>query len=139
MAHGVRDTEYYDLLGVPTDASDAVIKKAYYHRARVVNILSTFRALQPQRTTSSCDERSTPLRCGRSAEQVHPDKNPGNPDAQVQFQQLAAAYQVRVIVLGFPSEGKNLMQQASLTWETLSEPAKCKWVHERSCIASALT
>ena len=36
MARRVRDTEYYDLLGIPTDASDGVVKKAYYHRARVV-------------------------------------------------------------------------------------------------------
>ncbi|XP_013623598.1 PREDICTED: chaperone protein dnaJ 10-like isoform X3 [Brassica oleracea var. oleracea] len=68
----VKENEYYDILCVKADASDADIKKAYY-----LKCFGTLSGL----TLSQ-------------ARKVHPDKNPGDPQAAKNFQVLGEAYQV---------------------------------------------
>lgn len=55
-----RKRTYYEILGVPTDATEKVIKQAYHALAM----------------------------------QLHPDRNPGNPEAEEAFKEAAAAYEV---------------------------------------------
>ena len=58
---GPADSGFYEALGVPHDATQAAIKRAYYDLAR----------------------------------QLHPDKNPNDPEAKRKFQAIGEAYQAR--------------------------------------------
>ena len=79
----VRDTAYYDVLEVSPTATEAEIKKAYY--VKVLPARPSPLELLP------CVQRWLRLSFRwlllvLQARQVHPDKNPNDPDAAARFQ-----------------------------------------------------
>ncbi len=74
------ETGYYDLLGVPVDATTDDIKKAYRTSRYTLSIPECW----------ATDYRS---RAGRLAIKYHPDKNRDDPNAEERFKSIAIAYQ----------------------------------------------
>ena len=97
------ETKYYDLLGVPVDASTDDVKKAYREcHPRAPSLLGRQHASRLSRALSHCllptfrrrvraEHASLPI--GRLAIKHHPDKNPDNPHAEELFKEIAVAYQ----------------------------------------------
>ena len=86
----VKENEYYDILCVKADASDADIKKAYYLKVCPFFFLYIFSVINKSSwNLSGCSVQCFGTLSGLTlsqARKVHPDKNPGDPQAAKNFQ-----------------------------------------------------
>jgi hypothetical protein len=88
----VKETAFYDELGLLPDATAAQIKKAYYLKARKVIVQELIAVHDTCSTVSQlvCSAGNLLWSSFQSFApvQVHPDKNPDNPTAAADFQKL---------------------------------------------------
>ena len=116
----VKETAFYDILGVTPDATDAQLKKAYYVQARKVTALFPLPLRAAWKASLLQDIQHITLLALRYVPaclpvQCHPDKNPGDPQAHEKFQELGAAYQVRVVCAAAVCKHPNQSQLWQLT------------------------
>lgn len=82
-----KETEFYDVLGVCPAASDDEIRKAYYIKVSFFFFLAS--------CSHACSSFGADLGffsfLDVQARQVHPDKNPNDPQAAEKFQVVPAA------------------------------------------------
>ncbi|XP_052189030.1 chaperone protein dnaJ 10-like isoform X2 [Diospyros lotus] len=120
----VKETEYYDVLGISPTASEAEIKKAYYIKEFQDSgegwaLREGFGAVDTEGGIIVFQDSKKFLK--RGARQVHPDKNPNDPLAAQNFQVLGEAYQV----LSDPSQRQayDANGKSGISTEAIIDPA----------------
>jgi hypothetical protein len=107
----VKDTRYYDVLGVDPSATESEIKKAYYVKV-------SGRLLAP-----ACWFLSLLLAVSVQARLVHPDKNPNDPQAAEKFQVYARSTFLILWYLYFAQ-----LYSAAATYSASSVQSLIRWL-----------